>query len=632
MYVVATAGHVDHGKSTLVRALTGMEPDRLAEEQRRGLTIDLGFAWTELPSGREVAFVDVPGHERFIANMLAGVGPAPVVCFVVAADKGWQAQSSDHRDALNALGVRHGLVALTRADRAPERVPEVIEQVRAELAGTSLAGAPIVPIGLPPEGEQTGLSDLVRTLDEVLAGTPRPRSEARVRLWIDRSFSIRGSGTVVTGSLTAGTLRRGDQLQLIGEDGARSGGSGGSGSGGSGDGRAGRGLGRTVVVRGLHSRNASVPQATPHARVALNLRDVASDEAHRGDALVTPDAWQVTDVIDVRRTVGAAFGDAPQHLLLHIGTAAVEARLRPFGDDHARLTLQRRLPLQVGDRLVLRGPGSRSVLAGALVLDVDPPVLRRRGAGARWAAQLAARPETGDAGAEVARRGAMRVAQLRRFGVGGAEGPGEPPEGVVAVGSDAAWWVHVATLDRWARALRDAVGEKLRADSLAPGLAEGAGADVLARQDPPLPEPGLLRLVVQRAGLEARDGVLRPPGRAIDLGAAEPGVAALERGLSEFPFAAPEADELATLRLGPRELAAAERAGRLLRLPGGVILLPSAPALAMQRLVRLEQPFTASAARQALDTTRRVVIPLLEHLDARGWTRRVDGTRRAVVR
>src|SRR5699024_10344858 len=145
-FVVATAGHVDHGKSTLVRALTGIEPDRWDEERRRGLTIDLGFAWTTLPSGRTVSFVDVPGHERFLGNMLAGVGPAPIVLFIVAADEGWQSQSADHRDAIAALGITQGLLVVTRADLAPDRVEEVLAEARTELAGTGLAEAPAVSV------------------------------------------------------------------------------------------------------------------------------------------------------------------------------------------------------------------------------------------------------------------------------------------------------------------------------------------------------------------------------------------------------------------------------------------------------------------------------------------------------
>ena len=605
MFVVATAGHVDHGKSTLVRALTGMEPDRLAEERQRGLTIDLGFAWTQLPSGKELAFVDVPGHERFLANMLAGVGPAPAVLFVVAADKGWQAQSSDHRDALTALGVARGVVAITRSDRAPERVAEITAAIRSEFAGTPLAEAPIIEVAV--QGAETrGLDALRRALDAVLADAPAPDTAARVRLWVDRAFSIRGSGTVVTGTLTAGRLKRGDPLALLGG-----------------------GPAQPTEVRGLHSQNHSSDEVSPFARVAVNVRDIPLDRVARGDALVTPGAWEVVDTIDVRRTMGAGLADAPQHLVVHLGTAAVNARLRPFDDDHARLTLDRSLPLQLGDRLVLRGPGSRSVLGGVAVLDVDPPQLARRGDGARRAVALATRPLAGDPEAEVSRRGAMPLARLRRFGVASLD---EVPQSLVAVSLGETWWVHMPTLDRWATALQQAVTAKLAQDPLALGLAQGAAMELLRRLDPAVPDQALLPLVARRANLEPAQGALHPVGYRPNLGAAEAGVARLEARLSARPFAAPEADDLSALQLGAKELAAAERAGRVLRLGDGVVLLQGAPALAMRRLAALPQPFTLSEARQALETTRRVAVPLLEHLDARGWTRRIDGSLREVAR
>jgi len=209
MHVIATAGHVDHGKSTLVRALTGMEPDRWAEERRRGMTIDLGFAWTALPSGEIVAFVDVPGHERFVPNMLAGIGPVPAALVVVAADEGWMPQSAEHLAALHALGVRYGLLAVTRTDLA-DPVP-AMERARAEIAATSLGSVEAVAVS-GATGE--GLDALRSALDRLVAGLPAPDPVAPVRLWVDRSFTIRGSGTVVTGTLGAGSIRVGDALEL----------------------------------------------------------------------------------------------------------------------------------------------------------------------------------------------------------------------------------------------------------------------------------------------------------------------------------------------------------------------------------------------------------------------------------
>ncbi|ORA37265.1 selenocysteine-specific translation elongation factor [Mycobacterium aquaticum] len=592
-YVVATAGHVDHGKSTLVRALTGIEPDRWAEERRRGLTIDLGFAWTTLSSGREVAFVDVPGHERFLGNMLAGLGPAPVVCFVVAADEGWQAQSSDHRDAVAALGIRHGLLVISRVDRAPDRVDDVIAQARAELADTGLRDAQAVAVS-PVDG--SGLPELRATLDDVLAAVPSPSATARVRLWVDRAFTITGAGTVVTGTLAAGTIADGDRLELVGR------------------------RGREAVVRGLESRGEPYSALGPVTRAALNLRGVSADQVRRGDVLLTPGAWETTRTLDVRRVSGGPFGEAPERLTVHVGSAAVPARVRPFDDDHARLVLDRRLPLVLGDRLVLRHPGSRRVLGGAQVLDADPPALRRRGDSTRRVGALATMDTDGDVLVEVARRGVVAGEHLHRLGFR----TDEVPTDIRVIKT---WWVHVPTYEAWQQRLRATVQELHERDPLAAGLSRGAASDLLG-----LPDPALLDEISRAAGLEQAEGLIRLPGRSDDLGPAEAGVAELVDRLRGNPFHAPEADDLTALRLGVRELAAAERAGRLLRLRDGVVLLPTAPALAMRELARLDQPFTTSEARQALGTTRRVAIPLLEHLDSRGWTRRLDAGHREVVR
>lgn len=599
MYVVATAGHVDHGKSTLVRALTGMEPDRWAEEKQRGLTIDLGFAWMDLPSGSTVAFVDVPGHERFLGNMLAGLGPAPVVCFVVAVDEGWQAQSSDHRDAVTALGIERGLIVLTKADRAPERVRAVTEQVRGELSGTGLRNAPVVAVSAR---NGTGLDEFRAALDGVLEGVPLPDPAARLRFWVDRAFSVSGAGTVVTGTLTAGTVRVGDTLSLLGQDRARS-----------------------VTVRSVQSHNCSVATIGATNRVAINLRGISAEDIHRGDALLTPDAWPTTVELDLRRTSGIPFEDAPAEIVIHAGTASVPARLRPFDDDHARVQLSQELALIPGDRLVMRYPEARVLLGGARVLEVDPPELNRRGDSARHTQWLATLPETGDPVAETKHRGVVRVAWLRTLGLVDSEGAEPPPgEDIIEVGH---WWIHRPMLKDWAEQLRSAVKWLHERDPLSPGMTRGAAIDELA-----LPGPELLAAVIGEARLEDRGGLITVPGRSRELGAAENSLARVEAQLAENPFAAPEAHELTELGLGPRELAAAERAGRLVRLAGGVVVLPSTPALAMRELARLEQPFTTSRARQAWGTTRRVAIPLLEHLDARGWTRRLDGTKRTIVR
>lgn len=589
MYVVATAGHVDHGKSTLVRALTEMDPDRWEEEKRRGLTIDLGFAWTTLPSGADVAFVDVPGHEKFLGNMLAGVGPAPVVLFVVAADEGWQAQSTDHRDVLRALGVEHGIIALTRSDRATvDRTAEI----RAELADTPLADAPIIPVSAI-SGD--GVAELRQALDEVLAAVPAPDTNAPVRLWVDRAFSVKGAGTVVTGTLSAGSLRVDDSLQVATADGERE-----------------------AEIRGLHSENRAQDSLGPVTRAAVNLRGVDAAEIHRGDVLLTLGAWRLVEYLDVRRTFGAELDGLPDNLVVHTGTAGVEAHLRPLSADFARLSLARPLPLQLHDRFVIRSPGGRHVVAGVEAVDVRPPELNRRGAARRRAEELSAQESFRDPASYLRRVGFARLDDLARDGFATAT----PPQGIIAFRD---WWIAASQVTRWKQALVDALHTHATAHPLASGMPCKAAMDALG-----LREEGLLGLAIAAAKAESSEGVLRLPGQQASLGAAESGVAAVEKRLKKEPFSAPEADELAELGLGPKELAVAERAGRLLRLKQGIVLLPSAPEEARRRLAVLEQPFTLSAARQALETTRRVAIPLLEYLDAQRITRRGDGGQRTL--
>ncbi|MDK4237241.1 selenocysteine-specific translation elongation factor [Corynebacterium pseudodiphtheriticum] len=606
MHVVATAGHVDHGKSALVRALTDMDPDRWAEEKRRGLTIDLGFVWTTLPSGTDLAFVDVPGHEKFLGNMLAGVGPAPVVIFVVAADEGWQEQSADHHDALRALDIRHGLIALTRADRADAtRRAEVTAQVRYELAGTALADAPLVEVSAHT-GE--GIAQMRQVLDEVLDQVPAPDPQARVRVWIDRAFSVKGAGTVVTGTLAAGTLRVGDKLELASPDG-----------------------GRAVEVRGLHSENTAHQVLEPTSRVAVNLRGISADAIHRGHSLLSSGAWELVEQIDVRRTFGQDFYELPQNIVVHIGTAGLEAHVRPLSADYARLSLAYPLPLQLLDRFVVRSPGGRHVSAGVQVIDVYPPELNRRGAARRRAEELelladaspsatsipAASPSPfTDPTAYVQRVGYVPVGKLQRAGFAVGD-PAAPPQGIIAFRQ---WWIAAREITRWKNQLLVALGKHAQENPLAAGMPRKAAMDALDLQ-----EDALLGIAVAAAKVEQVDGVLRVPGHKVDLGAAEASVAKLEAWLADDPFAAPEADELQELRLGAKQLAAAENAGRLLRLGQGIIVLPSAPQEAKKRIAQLEQPFTLSAARKALSTTRRVAIPLLEYLDEQGITRRLDG-------
>ena len=592
MHVVATAGHVDHGKSTLVRALTGMEPDRFAEERRRGMTIDLGYAWTEI-DGETLAFVDVPGHERFIATMLAGLGPAPAVMFVVAADEGWRQQSEEHLAAVDALGLQRGLLVVTRSDLADPG--PALEQAQTRMADSSLGRV----AGVTVSGSTgQGLTQLRKALAQLASELPAPRQQGRVRLWVDRSFTIRGAGTVVTGTLGSGRLTVGDELQL-------------------GD--------RVLKVRGLQSLGENQQQVSAVSRVAVNLRGVEVTEIGRGDALLTPGKWRTSAQVDVRAHTHSSedLSELPSELMLHLGTAAVPVRVRPLGDGLARLTLHHPLPIESGDRLVLRDPGRHAVAAGAVVLDADPPVLRRRGAAKARAAALEDATDADPATAladQVRRRGAVRRTELDALGIDTTDAS--------SVHTVADWLVAPETWEQWRQALVAAVDDRARTDPLDPRLSAEAARRVLG-----VPDRALLVALAQSTELEYVDGrVSRPGASESDLGAAEASMAELERRLADNPFDAPEKPDLDQWKLGVRELAAAERTGRLIRLADDVVLLPTGPARAMRVLAALPQPFTTSQARQALGTTRRVAIPLLEHLDRRGWTVRLDGGHRQVRR
>lgn len=593
MYVIATAGHVDHGKSTLVNALTTMDPDRWEEEKQRGLTVDLGFAWTTLKSGADVAFVDVPGHERFIANTLAGLGPAPAVMLVIAADEGWKEQTSEHLEAIDALGIERGIIVLTRMDNG-QRISEA--NVRDKVAGTSLSVAPIFAVSARTgEGmeELRGGIDKLLPADEVL----QQACAMPARMWIDRAFSIKGAGTVVTGTWAAGSVNIGDRLKLVTASGEHD-----------------------VTVRGLHSENSAVDKAEPVMRLALNLRGVDADAISRGDVLTEAEStWWQPEVIDVRWRTGPKLDSVPRKLNLHVGTASVPVHVRGLDAEHARLTLQgRAFPLRLGDRLALRGPGL-DALAGVEVVDMDPPLLNRRGAPVRRAQALRDQNPF-DASAYVARKEAVMKETLAAAGFDVANKPASLVE-------FRSWWVNAQAIARWTAQLRTLFDTHLTHHHLSDGLPLATALSALA-----LPDDSLVSIAVAGARLKRDGAIIRDPHAALrDLGPAEKSVAIVEAQLAKEPFVAPDAGTLDELGLGPIELAAAERAGRLLRV-GPIVLLPSAPQQAAEILGQQPGEFTLSQARQALGTTRRVAVPLLEYMDARGLTRRTSDSARVLMK
>ena len=439
----------------------------------------------------------------------------------------------------------------------------------------------------------TGLDELRAAVERMTAALPAPPTTA-TRLWVDRVFTVRGAGTVVTGTLGSGRIAAGDQLIVAPS-------------------------GETVPVRGIEMLKTQVPETSAVARVAVNLRGTKRVELRRGDALVRPGEWTVTDLVDVRLTDAAA--SLPGRPIVHVGSAAVSAHLRSLDGGTARLRLERPLPLHVGDRAILRDPGPQRVVAGAVVLDVLPPPLARRGAARRRAEELATMTARPDVAAEVARRRTVRLSALRAAGV---PIPSRLPDAVVAVGD---WLVDDDTWRRWQVEVLEIVDRWAAARPDQPGMPRAAAAQALA-----LPhEPLIDALVAAVPPLTSdTDGVHRRDVTAQVSPAVRRALDDLRTRLTVGPFDAPDLTELSDAGLTEAHLAAATKRGELLRVAAGVYLLPESLHRATEILTGLPQPFTLSQARQALGTSRRVAVPLLELLDRSRATQRVDAQRRSI--
>ena len=360
--IVGTAGHIDHGKTALVKALTGVDADRLVEEKARGMTIDLGYAYTPMANGDILGFVDVPGHEKFIHNMLAGATGIDFALLVVAADDGPMPQTLEHLQILDLLGIRNGAVALTKTDLVdPGRIAQVAEEIRTLLGGTGLEGCPLFPVSTVT-GE--GVAKLRAHLEAAAASLDTRTIRGGFRLAVDRCFTIAGAGPVVTGTVFSGRVAVGDRLLLSPS-------------------------GRPVRVRGIHAQNRPAEEGLAGQRCALNLADVEKREVQRGDWVLAPELHLPTTRLDVRLTLLASETRPLKHwtpVHVHLGAIHATARvallqdapLEPGGNALAQLVLDKPTCAVNGDRCILRDASARRTLAGGRVLDAQPPVRGRR--------------------------------------------------------------------------------------------------------------------------------------------------------------------------------------------------------------------------------------------------------------
>jgi selenocysteine-specific elongation factor len=603
--VVATAGHVDHGKSALILRLTGIDPDRLAEEKRRGLTIDLGFAWTTLPSGQEIGFVDVPGHERFIRNMLAGVGPVRLVLFVVAADEGWKPQSEEHLQIVDVLGAGGAVVALTKRDLVDdESLARRSDEIRGKLEGTRLEGAPIVACSA---ARDQGIDELRSALDEMVAGAPQPDREGRPRQFIDRVFTIRGAGTVVTGTLTGGPLAMGQEAEVLPE-------------------------GHRARIRGLQTHKRSLQVAQPVSRVAVNLSGTAKADLERGDVLTIGGQWRATSVFEgwIRPVRGLAHPLTSRGAYkFYAGSAERDVRVRLYGTRElragerafARVALSRPVVLDFKDSFVLREAGRRETVAGGQVLDTDPPLRPGSTPGGR----LQAREEADRATLAwrlVEDRGVIRAQEVMVLsGVGADEAV---RRGAVRLD---AWLTSPGLMDQVKGELTAHLAAYHREHPLRPGLEVGDARIMLAERSARLSDPGLADALIAHLageGSVVREGTtLRlPTHRASTAGRedADRLVAAVEAA-EPTP---PSVKELIAQGFGAELIKAVCADGRLARISPDVVVTPGFLARA-EEIVRDRGSLpgvTVSAFREALGTSRRIALPILEYFDGRGLTRR----------
>ena len=617
MRVIGTAGHVDHGKSTLVKALTGIDPDRLKEEKEREMTIDLGFAWLALPSGQTVSIVDVPGHEGFIKNMLAGVGGIDAALLVIAADEGVMPQTREHLAILDLLQVKGGVVALTKKDLVdPEWIEMVSADIRKELAETVLANAKIVPVSAKT---RDGLPDLLAELDRLLQTVSAKNDLGRPRLPIDRVFSIAGFGTVVTGTLMDGSFATGQEIEIVP------------------GGKRGR-------VRGLQTHKEKLERAMPGSRVAINLSGLAVEDLARGQVVALPGTITATTLLDARVQYLASAPKALEHnaeIDFFTGSAQVPARVRLL--DHAELKpgdmgwtqLQLAAPVAAAknDRFIIRFPSPSITIGGGVVIDPNATTRHRR-----FKPNVIARLETLARGTPdeivlefLATRGANPADAKEIAGGTGlsaevvTQALSAQAERVVALG---AAYITAPNWNALTEKMRAALDEFHRQYPLRAGLSREELKSRLGLA------PRVFDRVVERAVaasiLVASEDIVRRPEFVVKfVPEFQRKVDALLAQFDKQPYAPPSAQD-AEAELGAEALNALVTQDKLVRLNDQVLLAPKA-FRAMQdwvvATIRAQGQVTAAQVRDQFNTSRKYAVGLLEYLDEKRVTKRVGDAR-----
>ncbi len=621
MRVIGTAGHVDHGKSTLVKALTGIDPDRLKEEKEREMTIDLGFAWLTLPSGNTVSIVDVPGHEAFIKNMLAGVGGIDAAMFVIAADEGVMPQTREHLAILDLLQVKGGVVALTKIDmvEGDDWIDMVSTDVRKELADTVLADARIIPVSAKT---RKGLNELLAELDRLLQVVAPKNDFGKPRLPIDRVFSIAGFGTVVTGTLIDGSFAVGQEVEIVP------------------GGKRGR-------VRGLQTHKEKIEHAAPGSRVAMNLSGLSVDDLKRGEVVTLPGTLAATTLLDARLQYLASAPKALAHnaaVDFFTGAAEVPARVRlldhetlkPGDTGWVQLQLAQPVALAKNDRFIVRFASPSITVGGGTV--VDPNVRTRH---RRFRPEVLTRLETLARGTPdeivlqfLAARGASPADAKEIAGGTGLSSEAIAPvlNAQVEAGAVVALSVRYFIAASGWRALKDKIAAILnefhRQYPLRPGLPREELKSRLGFA------ARLFDPVVERAAAEqvliASENIVRRSDFAVKFAPdLQRKIDALLVQFTNAPYAPPSAQD-AQVAIGADALSALVTQDKLVRLNEAVLLSPTAFGAMRDwviETIRANGQVTAGEVRDQFDTSRKYAIALLEYLDEKRITKRMGDAR-----
>ncbi len=635
MRVIGTAGHVDHGKSTLVEAMSGIDPDRLREEKERGMTIDLGFAWVTLPSGEAVGIVDVPGHADFIKNMLAGVGSVDAALLVVAADEGVMPQTREHLDILDLLEVSIGVVAITKADLAEDE--DWLELVQADvaetIAGTALENAPIIPVAATT-GQ--GIAELMNTLSDVLQKAPPRPDKGRPRLFVDRIFTISGFGTVVTGTLIDGHFAVGQEVEILP-----------------------RGI--KTRIRGLQSHKKAVDEVGPGTRVAINLANVSTTDLQRGDVVTMPGWLEASQLIDTRLRCLPESSRPLKHnqqVDVFTGAAEVSAHLRLLGAKELRageegwvqLRLDRRIPVLKGDHFIIRQPSPSLTIGGGVVID---PLPRRRHRRFRPDVlshlEMLAHGTPEDLLLEVLDRlgpqqirvlvtqislsGRAFESALNNLLASETVFPVPRPEAPPVIPNPAASKVVITSIIGWrnlAERFRRHLSAYHQTNPLRQGMPRGELKSRLRL------ETGLFNKIIDFA---RQEGLLQVSETSVWLAEHSPQFTphqqqvmdALLRKFVANPMATPSYKE-SLKALGSNEdlLNAMLEGGKLLRLSADVLLLPQTFAefvTWLRDFVAKNGNVTVAQVRDTFNTSRKYALALLEYCDSQGITRREGDAR-----